>query len=165
VRSARHVADDEQAISRLLHADFDPDREILLHDAPATVGPTVEQAVDAANVGRARAIIAREDSREQDIEADAPEDGFLLLADTFYPGWSAELDGRPVPIYRANLSLRGIELPKGQHHVRFSFTAPGFSRGRLITPLAISALLVWLAVAAYLDRRHASATRTNATQP
>ena len=70
--------------------------------------------------------MTREDSRQLVIEAEAPEDGFLLLADTFYPGWTAQVDGRPTPIYRANLSVRGIQLPKGRHEVRFTYDAPGF---------------------------------------
>jgi hypothetical protein len=54
------------------------------------------------------------------IEADAPTDGFLLLADTFYPGRIAELDGKPVSTYRANLSVRAVQLPRGPHTIRFS---------------------------------------------
>ena len=42
VRSARRVTDDREAPGRLMASDFDPDREILLHDAPeAEVRPVV----------------------------------------------------------------------------------------------------------------------------
>jgi hypothetical protein len=154
VRAARHVKSDEDAAARLLDITFDPDREILLHEAPETLGPTVEQVEGGAEVvTEARAVITREDSRQLVIEAEAPADGFLLLADTFYPGWIAELDGKPVPIYRANLSVRAIQLPKGRHDVRFLYEAPGFFRGLRITLLAVSTLLLWLGTAAYVDRR------------
>ena len=36
-----------------------------------------------------RAAVTHEDSRQIVIDAEAPADGFLLLADTFYPGWTA----------------------------------------------------------------------------
>ena len=68
-------------------------------------------------------VVTHEDSRQLVIDADAPEDGFLLLADTFYPGWTAHVDGAPTPIYRANISVRGIRLPKGRHEVRFIYDA------------------------------------------
>ena len=87
------------------------------------------------------------------IEAEAPEDGFLLLADTFYPGWTAQVDGMPAPIYRANISVRAVQLPKGRHEIRFEYSAPGFSRGLLITLLAVASLLIWAGGAAYLGRR------------
>jgi hypothetical protein len=154
VRWARRVATEEEAAGRLLSATFDPDREVLLHQAPETVGPTVEEIEGAAEaVSGGHAAITRDDSRRVFIDADAPADGFLLLADTYYPGWVAEVDGNPVPIYRANLSVRAIQLPKGRHSVRFSYEAPGFFTGLRITLLSLSTLLLWLGIAAYFDLR------------
>ena len=129
---------------RLLDAGFDPDREIVLHEAPDSARPGVEApAAASATTVASRPAVTYEDSRHLVIEADAPQDGFLLLADTFYPGWTARVDGRPTPIYRANLSVRGIRLPKGRHEVRFTYDAPGFVRGLLITLLSVSVLLLW----------------------
>jgi uncharacterized membrane protein YfhO len=96
-----------------------------------------------------RATITRETGRELVIETTAAEDGFLLLADTFYPGWHAQVDGVDTPIYRANISLRGIALPKGQHTVRFTYTPGSFFRGLWITLIALSAILFWFATAAW----------------
>ena len=53
------------------------------------------------------------------------------------------------PIYRANVSLRGIALPKGQHTVRFWYAPAPFFRGLWITVIALSALLIWFGAAAY----------------
>jgi hypothetical protein len=153
VRAARHVRSNDEAAARLMNMTFDPDRELLLHDAPTTVGPTVEEVEGRDQVAtRASAVITSEDSRQLAIDADAPEDGFLLLADTFYPGWIAEIDGTPVSIYRANLSVRAVQLPKGRHTIRFLYQAPVFYRGLLITLLAVSILLLWVALAAYFNR-------------
>jgi hypothetical protein len=152
VRAARHVTSDREAGRRLLDFSFDPDREILLDEAPDSVHPTVDEVVDGASGAAAgRAAVTREDSRRVAIEAEAPADGFLLLADTFYPGWTAQVDGVSTPIYRANHSVRGIQLPKGHHEVLFTFEAPGFVRGLQITLLAVSLLLLWAGVAAYVD--------------
>jgi hypothetical protein len=154
VRAARHVTTDQETAKRLLDFSFDPNREILLYEAPESIHPTVDEVSDASApppVGRA--VITREDSRELAIDAEAPENGFLLLADTFYPGWTARVDGAPTPIYRANHSVRGIQLPKGRHEVRFTYEAPGFRLGLQITLVAVGILLVWLAGAAYADRR------------
>ena len=103
VQAARHVTTDQETAKRLLDFSFDPDREILLADAPDSVHPTVDEIGDAAPGATAgRAVVTREDTRELVIDADAPANGFLLLADTFYPGWTATVDGTPTPIYRAN---------------------------------------------------------------
>ena len=154
VQAARRVTTDRETARRLLDFSFDPDREILLADAPDSVHPTVDEVSDASpGAAAGRAVITREDTRELVIDADAPADGFLLLADTFYPGWTATVDGTPTPIYRANHSVRGIQLSKGRHDVRFVYDAPGFTRGLQITLAALSMLLVWLGTAAYAGRR------------
>ena len=111
VPSARSVTGDCEAASRFLAAGFDPAREILLHDAPGGLaGILAPGATPPEATGRA--AITRETTRELDIEVDAPQDGFLLLADTFYPGWTARVDGVGTPLYRANLAVRGIASPK-----------------------------------------------------
>jgi hypothetical protein len=48
-------------------------------------------------------------------------DGLLVLHDSYYPGWVAEVDGKPVPIRRTDMLFRAIEVPAGNHHVTFRF--------------------------------------------
>jgi hypothetical protein len=154
VRAARRMPTEAATLARLRDRTFDPDREILLHDAPDSVHPTVEDdGAPSPDASPGRATILRETARELVVEAVAPQDGFLLLADMFYPGWHAEVDGVPTPIYRANISLRGIALPKGPHTVRFSFDPLSFFRGLWITLAALGAIVVWLGAATY--RRYA----------
>jgi hypothetical protein len=161
VRAARHVKTNDEAAMRLVDSSFDPDREILLHEAADSVHPRVDEVFDDApsNAATGRAVVTREDSRQIVIDAEAPTDGFLLLTDTFYPGWRAQVDGVRTPIYRANISVRGIQLPKGRHEVRFTYDAPGFARGLKITLLAVSILLLWAGGAAYLHRRATGSRR------
>jgi hypothetical protein len=149
VRAARRTPTDALAAARLREPTFDPEKEILLLDAPDSIHPTVEESAGSPDEGPGRATITHEDARHLVVEATAPQDGFLLLADMYYPGWRAEVDGVTTPIYRANMSLRGIALPKGQHTVRFSYEPSSFFRGLWITLLALSALLLWFGVAAY----------------
>ena len=149
VRAVRRMSDDKATAARLREKTFDPDREILLLDAPASLHPTVEEAGDVPpDASPGRATIVRETARELVVEAVAPQDGFLLLADMFYPGWHAQVDGVPTPIYRANLSIRGIALPKGQHTVRFSYEPESFFRGLWISLAALAAIVLWFGVAA-----------------
>jgi hypothetical protein len=160
VRASRRVSTDEEGAKFLLAAGFDPDREVLLHDAPEAVRPTVDgeaaiasEPLATARPTAGRPVVTHEDSRQLTIDAEAPEDGFLLVADTFYPGWTAQVDGEPSLVYRANISVRAIQLPKGRHEVRFTYEAPGFARGVQVTVLAIALLVMWAATAAYIDGR------------
>ena len=53
------------------------------------------------------------------IETENSEKGFLLLTDTFYPTWKAEIDGQKTKIYLADFNFRGIIVPKGNHRIIF----------------------------------------------
>jgi uncharacterized membrane protein YfhO len=55
------------------------------------------------------------------VEAKLPRAGFLVLSDTYFPGWTAAVDGRETPIYRANYTFRAVALPAGAHTVTFSY--------------------------------------------
>jgi hypothetical protein len=76
---------------------------------------------------------------------DAP--GVLVLADTFYPGWRATIDGQPVPVYRANSVVRAVIVPAGTHTVTYSFWPTDFIVGAAVSGLvflaAVGLLLYW----------------------
>ncbi len=66
--------------------------------------------------------------------------GWLLLSDTFYPGWQAKIDGQPVPVYRADHLFRGVKVPEGEHTVEFLYRPASFYLGFGVS------LAGWLAV-------------------
>lgn len=153
VTSARFVRNDAEAGARLLEGTFNPDAEVLLHDVVDRPDDAVHANAAPVLVATARASITHESQRDIVIDAEAPHDGYLLLADTFYPGWTATVDGVPTPVYRANLSVRAVRLPGGRHRVRFAYEAPGVARGLRITSIAVALLLLWAGVAFYMDAR------------
>ena len=50
----------------------------------------------------------------------------LVLHETYYPGWVAEIDGQPARILRADVLFRGVEVPPGQRKVVFRFAPLSF---------------------------------------
>lgn len=77
-----------------------------------------------------------------DIKTKTASPGFLILADTFYPGWKATIDGRETSIYRTNYVQRGVIVPEGEHLVRFVFNSPTLNTGLIFS---LSALIILLA--------------------
>ncbi|MBX7258813.1 MAG: hypothetical protein K1Y02_20795 [Candidatus Hydrogenedentes bacterium] len=69
---------------------------------------------------------------------DLPDYRLLVFAEARYPGWQAYLDGVPVPILDADDALMAVEVPRGDHNVRFVFTSV-----RVYASVAVS-LITWV---------------------
>ena len=72
-----------------------------------------------------------------ELTADMPEPGFVVLADSYYPGWQATLDGEKTTIFRANSIVRAVYVPAGPHTLTFTFRPPDFFIGAGITVITL----------------------------
>jgi hypothetical protein len=148
-RRARVIAEPAAAFAALRQPDFDPRTEVVLDAAPsAELNP-------AADVRRDRVEIAEYAPNTVTIAANLAEAGVLVLTDAFYPGWQASVNGRPAEIVRANRAFRGVELPAGDHIVRFDYRPTSVPIG---LALSAAAALVTAAffVVGWMQRRPSS---------
>jgi len=72
----------------------------------------------------------------------APVPALLLLADMTIPGWSVTVDGQTAELLRADLILRAVALPAGEHEIRFVYRDPAVRRGLLLSLLGVAVLLL-----------------------
>jgi hypothetical protein len=71
--------------------------------------------------------------------------GQLVLADAYYPGWSAAVDGRSTPISEYDGMLRAVNLPSGSREVIFEYQPLSVRLGVAISLIALvmAGLLIW----------------------
>jgi ADP-ribose pyrophosphatase YjhB (NUDIX family) len=108
-------------------------------------GPPLAPDSTAPPRGRAARILRDEDELIE-IEATADAPGLLVLADSFYPGWRADVDGVEADIVAANHLFRGVALPPGTHRVRFVYRPASVAIGAaasLVGLLVLAGLLVF----------------------
>jgi hypothetical protein len=67
--------------------------------------------------------------------------GRFVLIEQFFPGWQATVDGGRVPLERWGGAFQSIQVPAGDHQVRFQFSSPGFATGALVSLLAAAMLV------------------------
>jgi hypothetical protein len=136
---ATHVkpVDNEAAIESHELPDFDRAREALVdQDTAGQLSPGLT-AADAAAPTNASVTIASYTNNKVRLDVSGDRDGLVVLHDLYYPGWEASVDGVRVPVVKANILFRGVEVPAGSHIVEFTFRP--FSRRNLLA--AASGLL------------------------
>lgn len=81
----------------------------------------------------------------QKYESQSAKDGLAVFSEIYYPeGWTATIDGKEVPILRANYVLRALEVPAGSHTIEFLFQPKSYVIGNKVT--MVSSFLVVLIV-------------------
>jgi hypothetical protein len=65
--------------------------------------------------------------------------GLLVLSDTWYPGWTATVDGTPAPIHEVNSALRGVAVPAGNHTIEMRYGPRSAIVGGTMTILGLLA--------------------------
>jgi hypothetical protein len=128
------VERDSKRVLRLLSStEFDPARAVVL-DGEIPTPPTGQL--------RAAAQIVRYNNETVTIATSADSEAVLVLADSYYPGWNAFVDGREEVIRRANLFFRAVRLPAGNHTVEFRYEPRSFVIGLAISAATLVALVV-----------------------
>lgn len=83
---------------------------------------------------------------EYRLQVDSARKQFLVLSDSFYPGWEASVDGQQVTIHRANQAFRAIVMPAGKHEVEFRYRPKSFLYGAWISGVTLIAGIIFVSV-------------------
>jgi hypothetical protein len=145
------VSNEEEAVLKTRDLGWDT-RETLVIEGNSASRPTpVNASKSGSIVGSAE--IEQYSPSEIRIHVDAPGPSFLVLTDTFYPGWRAYVDGKPETISRAYGVVRAIFVNADSHEVIFSYEPESFRIGSTIT--LVSALVVIIIYSAELRSKSA----------
>ncbi|MBM3319372.1 MAG: YfhO family protein [Candidatus Eisenbacteria bacterium] len=126
---------EKKILERLRSPSFDPAGTVYLEE-PAPTPPGVS--------GGGSASIELYEPDRVVVRTESGADSFLLLADAWFPGWTASVDGAPAKIYRADYAFRGVHLPAGGHVVDFRYRPASFRVGGIVSLLSLGAAVILL---------------------
>ncbi len=78
------------------------------------------------------------------VHCDAEKDLVLNLQQSYYNGWSAEIDSKPAALLWNASLLMSVELTKGKHTVEFIYADPVFEYSLMISYGALFIILITL---------------------
>ncbi|RMF80726.1 MAG: hypothetical protein D6737_07180 [Chloroflexi bacterium] len=107
--------DDASVIAAMQTPEFDPAQSVVIADADDAT-PT-ETAAPFTNV-----IVNTYTDERIALTVESQVPGYLVLTDAYYPGWRATVNDMPVPIHRADVMFRAVEIPSGESEVVFIFS-------------------------------------------
>ena len=97
----------------------------------------------SASSGDAR--ITRDEPERVEAHIDSAAGTSVVLADTYYPGWVARVDGQPVTISPTDGLFREVDVPAGVHTLTFSYEPASFRLGAALSAIGL-ALTAWLLI-------------------
>ena len=127
-----------ELLGKLFSEDFDLFKEIIIEDQRENVAnlPFEKKEINYK--------IKKLDylSNKVKIAIELENNGFLVLSDTYYPGWKAYIDDKETTIYKTDYILRSIFLEKGKHNVEFVYAPITFKIGYITTLSTIGILII-----------------------
>jgi hypothetical protein len=149
VSRAIGVRSDLECFKLVAQSNLDPASVVVLSQAAGDVKVT---PIDRPSAGSPDAPpaepavqVLEETSGHLRLKLERSQPGYVVLAQTFYPGWTAKVNGAAAPVLRANYTFCAVEVGSGASEVELRFESGSFRRGAWI---ALASALAGLTVAA-----------------
>jgi hypothetical protein len=127
------VLDEVQVLNTYYSESFDPLREVMLSEpVDFKESPSFKGKVKGVTYSPNRVT----------VKTTQEGNGFLVLLDSYFPGWTVTVDGQEEKILRANYFYRAVQLGPGEHTLEFDYLPEGFKEGLIISSISLLILIV-----------------------
>jgi len=126
--STKQMADD------LLSTSFTPKNTALIYSSNPIQNFPDEVAITDIN------------NTDGDITFHTSSSGnsFIVISDSYYPGWKALVDNQKTDILPVNINSMGLYLTAGKHNVRLFYDPTSYQLGKLVSFISLLVVLVIL---------------------
>ena len=134
----------DRQLARLTEPGYDPRAQVLLAEAPAGALGPAGGSVRITSYGLNTVA----------METESPGPAILRFADLYDPDWTARVDGRDVPIWRADYCFRAVAVAAGRHRVEWKYESRALRLGLLLSGAALVAVGALFAAGVWRARGH-----------
>jgi Bacterial membrane protein YfhO len=129
--------DDSNMESHLTNPDFDGSKIVFLP-------PEAKLSVTLSNQTTAKILNSKFDTQTVDAEVESAEPSLVVIAQTYYHNWRAEIDGQPTQLLHANVAFQAVQVPKGTHKIHLAYVDRAFQIGAAVSIVALVGCLIGL---------------------
>jgi uncharacterized membrane protein YfhO len=126
------ILEETAVLNTYYSASFEPLKEVLL------TKPVEFQPSDHFQ-GQVEQVAYR--PNHVTIKTRQDGNGFLVLNDTYFPGWTVTVDGKEGEILKANHYYRAVQLGPGEHTLEFDYFPEGFREGLIVSSIFLLILI------------------------
>ncbi|MCS6860178.1 MAG: YfhO family protein [Abditibacteriales bacterium] len=164
VHNVQTIPDRVALLTALAQKQFDPRRTLLVEQPLIKKFPPANEPM-CQRPDAERCQIMHHSPERVVIQARLATDGYVVLADAFFPGWEARVDGKAVAILRANYLFRAVPVPSGEHTITFVYRSSGLRRGAWVSVGAWGCMVISVLLFVRRSRQNPPPVMTGAVLP
>jgi hypothetical protein len=124
----------QQMINDLVNPDFTPKDTALIYDFNSFQEfPDEVKITDIEN-----------NNGNITFQTSSSGNSFIVIANSYYPGWKALIDGQENNIINVNINSQGLSVPKGKHDIKLLYSPTSYSVGKIISMMSLLFVIVIL---------------------
>jgi hypothetical protein len=121
------LPDDQAILDEMKNPDFDPTSQVFFSEPPPP-------ALTAQLTGQKASLQydwVTDDMNEESFHIRLDRDSWVVFSEVMFPGWKAQVDGKPSEIFTGNSTFRTLFIPAGDHLAEFRYE-PAWAQPLLI---------------------------------
>jgi hypothetical protein len=124
----------QQMIDDLLSPNFTPKDTALIYNLN-----TIRNFPDETSITN-----ISNNHGEMTFQTNSSGNSFIVISNSYYPGWKAFVDNKETDILQVNINSQGLQIAPGKHDVRLFYDPDSYKNGKFIS------IASWLIVAMVL---------------